>query len=289
MGYNEEFEKAIFEPDHINLVLAEIESSFPKYFSHFLKRSPVDIFDREIMAHEKALPLYRRYLDLEYLRNYTGDTQTFKNFTKDYCPVIWACLRSPDDKMNKYKASFYAMKGDRLLNTVKNIAEFGENYVRAFDGDEHESSSSYQDLNLNDLNSGEYGCGGVIGYGVQSALLYGRYQQAFAHRSQNAVWSLYFLTKGRKFGLYDCSEFMRVQPDQSTCAQNYFYPAELFGFYALHLYLLLKQACAGSGIPLAPQYRYVYLSAFTDYIAQIHNEDIGIFEHNSDVREFDWH
>jgi hypothetical protein len=289
MEYCEEFEKIIYEPDHLQQVLGEIKNTFPSYFQRFLKRSLQDIFSRAITQHEKAYPLYERFLDLEKLKDFKGDPHSFKKFTKDNCPIIWGCLQSPANVMNKYKASFYGLRDDRFLNAVMNIAQFGENYYWAFDGKNHEAIRSYQDLALQDLNSGKYGCSGVIGYGVQSAFLFGRYPDAFAHRSQNAIWSLYFLTKGRKFGLYDCSEFMRVQPDHSTCEQNYFYPADLFGFHALQLYLILNKACKDSGISLDPLNRYIYLHAFTDFIANVHIEDIKIFENNSDDREFDWH
>lgn len=135
----------------------------------------------------------------------------------------------------------------------------------------------------------EYGCTGVIGYGIQSSLLFGKYPRMFAHRSQNAIWSLYFITDRKDFGLKYDSEFLMIQPKYSTCEQNYFYPADLFGFYALKLFLLLKQACGEKGIRFYDRYRYIYLTAFTDYIANSHRKDIDTLKWSSDHVESHWH
>ena len=131
------------------------------------------------------------------------------------------------------------------------------------------------------------GCPGVIGYGIQSMLLYGQYPHVFAHRSQNAVWSLYFLTNRKGFGLKDDSEFMMVLPEYNKCDQNYFYPADLFGFYALKLFLMLKTALSSTDLELETRYRYIYLSSFCDYVAEQHKDDIAVFKWSSD-REHSW-
>ncbi|MEJ5203533.1 MAG: hypothetical protein WHV66_15025, partial [Anaerolineales bacterium] len=213
----------------------------------------------------------------------------FKRETKTKCPIIRRCLMSNDEIMKQYKVSFHEITGRQLLNGVRNIAKFGLDYVSTFDDAKHEQTRSHTELGLEVLNQVEYGCPGVIGYGIQSSLLYGRYPHAFAHRSQNAVWSLYFLTNRKDFGLEDASEFLMIQPKYNTCEQNYFYPAELFGFYALKLYLMLKQACESLGIPFYNQNRYIYLSTFTDFIADQHRKDIDVLKWSSEHVESHWH
>jgi hypothetical protein len=172
---------------------------------------------------------------------------------------------------------------------VRNIAEFGAAYVADFDDDKHEEAATYQDLGLEPLNEEKNSCIGVVGYGIQSSLLYGLYARNFAHRSQNAVWALYFLSGRQEFGLEDGSEFLMVHVDHGTCEQNYFYPAQLFGFYALWVLVLLKSACGDLGITFDDRYRYVYLDKFFDHVADTHREDINAYRWSSeDVESRAW-
>jgi hypothetical protein len=192
---------------------------------------------------------------------------------------------SRDEVMKDYQKSFNLVSGRELLDTVRNIAEFGKHYVADFDDEAHIQAETYTDLGLEPLNEREYQCYGVVGYGVQSSMLYGLYSRNFAHRSQNAVWALYFLSQHKDFGLEDGSEFLMVHPDYGTCEQNYFYPAELFGFYALKVYLRLKSACEDRNVRFDEAYRYCYLSAFLDHVADTHREDINMFRISSEDRE----
>jgi hypothetical protein len=73
-----------------------------------------------------------------------------------------------------------------------------------------------------------------------------------------------------------------VQPKQGTCEQNFFYPAELFGFYALRVFLMLESACFDLGITFEDRYRYVYLSRFCDHVADTHREHINTFRWSSE-------
>ena len=187
--------------------------------------------------------------------------------------------------MKAYHRSWGRVTGRQLLDAVHNIAKFGLSYMAHFDDEEHEAAATQDDLGLEPLNDGKYGCGGVIGYGIQSSLLYGLHPRNFAHRSQDAVWSLYFLSGRQDFGLADGSEFLMVHSDLGTCEQNYFYPAELFGFYALKAFLMLKSACKKLGITFYDPYRYIYLSRFCDHIADAHRKDITTFKQSSDYVE----
>lgn len=289
MQRGKDLDLKVYEPEHIQDVLAEIEATFPTVFAGFNAQPLEPIFKQAISEYEREQNSYRDYMDLRALDEFEENPNSFKRETKTKCPIIRRCLMSNDEIMKQYKVSFHDITGRQLLNGVKNISQFALEYVTSFDDAKHEQIHSYDDLNLAILNQAEYGCPGVIGYGVQSNLLYGQYPHAFAHRSQNAVWALYFITNRKDFGLEDASEFLMIQPIYNTCEQNYFYPAELFGFYALKLYLLLKQACEGLGIHFYNHYRYIYLSAFTDYIADLHRKDIEVLKWSSDHVEEHWH
>lgn len=285
MFKGKELEEQVYEPEHIQQVLAEIESNFPNYFKSFARRPLGPVFDAHIQKYEKEQEGYREYLSLEALDEFEYDPGAFKAHTAKRCTIIRNCLWSQDEVMREYKKNFGMVTGRQLLDTVRNIAEFGISYVASFDNQAHENAATYGDLGLEPLNESQYGCLGVIGYGIQSSLLYGVYARNFAHRSQDAVWSLYFLSGRKEFGLKDGSEFLMVRPNEGTCEQNFFYPAELFGFYALRVLLMLKSSCQDLGRPLEDRYRYVYLSRFCDHVADTHRDDINAYKWSSEYVE----
>jgi hypothetical protein len=294
MFRGEKLEEQVYEPEHIQQVLAEIERNFPGYFKSFAQRPLERVFDKHVQRHKREQEAYRDILDLKVLDEFEHDPNAFKSEMSRQCPIIRRCLMSQDEVMKQYKVSFRRVAGRQLLDTVRRIAEFGISYVKDFDDEEHENvifysdlgfKDSYSDLGLKVLNEEEYHLIGVIGYGIQSSLLYGLYPRNFAHRSQDAVWSLYFLSGRKDFGLLDGSEFLMVHPDAGTCEQNYFYPAELFGFYALKVYMLLKSACKDLDLTLQNRHRYIYLSRFCDHVANTHRKDINTFRRSSDYVE----
>lgn len=278
----EELEEQVYEPEHIEQVLAEIEANFPRYFKSFAGQPLKPVFDEHIRAHDKEQKVYREYLDLDALDEFESAASAFKAHTRTNCPIIRRCLNAADEVMQAYRVSFGHVTGRELLNTVHSLARFGVAYVAEFDDEEHEAAVAAEDLDLESLDEAENLCPGVIGYGIQSSLLYGLYPRNFAHRSQNAVWSLYFISGRKKFGLIDDSEFLMVRAEAGTCEQNYSYPAEMFGFYALKMYGLLKSACQQKGVTLYDHCRYIYLSAFCDHIAEVHQENINTLKWSSE-------
>lgn len=80
---------------------------------------------------------------------------------------------------------------------------------------------------------------------------------------------------GRKdYGFRDGSEFLMINPDGTGTQQNYYYPYDLFSYYALVLYLTLKSASSKLGYHLNSGLRYVYVNTFLDHIADLHRADI---------------
>lgn len=289
MQIGHELEPEVHEPEHIETVLAELKVNFSRYFGGFAEKPLKPLFKDARDAYEKERDVYLEYLNPAALEEFEYDPNAFKSHTRRRCPIIRRCLMSQDVVMKSYKRSFNDVSGRQLLEAVRNIVEFGANYVRGFDHEEHESAQAPSDLGLEPLNESANQCTGVIGYGIQSTLLYSIYARAFAHRSQAAVWTLYFLSGRKDFGLADGSEFLMVDAKHGTCEQNYFYPAELFSFYSLKLYLMLKEACAERDVPLYDYYRYTYLDAFTDYVGETHREDIECFRWSSeDVESRPW-
>lgn len=280
-----ELEAQVYEVEHIEQVLAEISAQFPAYFTGFAEDSLPPRFEKAIRKYEKEQVRYQNYMDLEALAEFEHDPGAFKSETARHCPIIQNCLNSQEEVMHGYQMAFGRTTGRALLTPVRNIAKFGRDYVLAFKDHLHEAAASPADLDLAPLNESEYGLNNVIGYGIQSSMLYGQYPREFAHRSQNAVWALYFLSGRKDFGLTDGSEFMMVQADHGTCEQNYFYPADLFGYYALQTYLLVKKACAELDIRLQNRYRYIYLSEFCDHVADTHRADINVFKRSSSYVE----
>jgi hypothetical protein len=270
---------------HIDNVLAEIKINFPKYFTKFSKQPLEPAFKKAIDEYEKERNAYRVYMSIQALLEFEDDPNAFKSHTRKNCPIIRRCLNSPDEVMRQYQKSFSFVTGRQILDTVHHIASFGLDYVADFNDERHEDISTYQDLGLEPLNEDRFFTLGVIGYGVQSSLLYGLYARNFAHRSQNAVWSLYFLSGKKEFDLQDGSEFLMAQPDRGTCEQNFFYPAELFGFYGVQIFKLLRSACAEKGITFYDRHRYTYLSLFSDFVADLHRDDINCFTRSSEYVE----
>lgn len=283
-----DLEQQVYDPVHRERVIEALTEIFPTYFSTFANKPLDDLFKEYMEKHANEQDAYRDYIDRLALQEFEYDPNAFKSHTRKRCPIIQRCLWAQDEVMKAYKRSFNNITGRQLLNAVGKIADFAIKYVANFDDEAHEAAETPDDLGINQLNEPEYGCGGVIGYGIQSSMLYGVYPWCFAHRSQNAVWSLYFLSGGKDFGLEDGSEFMMAQPEHGTCEQNYFYPAELFGFYALQVYRLLKEACADAGIKFHDRNRYIYLSAFCDHVAERHRDDIKMFKRSSDYVEAHW-
>jgi hypothetical protein len=285
----EQLSEQVYDPEHIKIVLKEIQDGFPKYFSTF--KNPKKLFDDAIKAHQKEQPKYQNYLDLEALDEFESDPNSFKQETRRNCPIIRRCLMSQEEIMKTYQIKYSMVDGEELLHTIYNIGLFGEEYVDDFNHKQHEASKSCADLGLEKLSEGLYTSSNVVGYGIQSTLLYSLYPFAFAHRSQKAMWSLYFMSGRKDFGLgsKEGSEFLIAQPDYGTCEQNYFYPPELFGYYALKIYLMLKKADASFARFFDNEYRYIYLNVFFDHVADTHREDISILKRTfSDDADY-WH
>lgn len=277
----------IFDSDHIREVLVVIQKTFPKYFASFISENAQMQFAAAIQEFEHEQERYLKYFDEEALEEYEDDPNAFKKHTRNNCPIIHRCLMSNDEIMNDYKSSFNLVSGRELLDTVQGIAKFGKKYNRKFDHASHDKIKGFDELGLDSL--AELTCAGVVGYGIQSNFLYMLYPHAFAYRAQDAVWSLFFLSDKQKFDFEEGSEFVIYATEYGTGEQNYLYPPELFGFYMLKIYLMLKEACRAEGIKFKNEYRYIYLDTFARHVANTERNSINFLKKSSDYVETHWH
>lgn len=307
---NIELGERVYEKEHIRQVLTEIEKNFPGYFESFIKqdsivdefknssfritikrsRSPEqyveEIFNETISSFENEQPRYQKSLDLEVLEEYEDDPNAFKIDLMKKCPIVLRCMRSTEKEMRKYQAEYRAKSGQELLSVTTEIIKFGRKYISNFENEQYELVNSVEGLKLSDLTMEEkYISYRVIGGGIKSHFLYSLYPHAFANRSQNSIWSLYFLSGRKNFGFKDDSEFLMIDTkntnefDNYVTQQNYFYPYDLFSFYALGVYHLLKTQCKQLGFHFDAQYRYIYVDTFFNFIAEEkHGRDIYLLK-----------
>lgn len=308
---NLELSPKAFEPDHINHVLDEITDNFPSYFSRFCSTTDSNQLDSQLSElstvfkvttkKKKSLPRkdvlldhYQRFiedfsnnqqkyidfLDIDYLEEYEDDPAAFKSYLKNSCPIIHNSLWSPAKEMDKYREAFYASNPSDLLRATKNITRYANEFYSSFVDSYHESKGNYEELSLSELSKEDYIVYGVIGNGIKSHFLYKMHPEAFPNRSRNSIYALYYLTAKKTFGFKDDSEFLMIDVHKSITQQNYFYPYDLFSFYALKIYLMLKKASIDEGVSFQNQYRYVYLDTFLDFVANQHMDEINELKKN---------
>lgn len=296
---NREIGERAYEPAHIAKVLHSIAENFPLYFDAFaeneadkplinnplFKVSPSKKsknnkgnldgkFRNAIAEFEKEQPLYRNFFDLETLLEYQDDPNTFKKDFSKRIPILNRCMNSRAKEMQRYQVEYRKKTGKELLTVTHNIILFGNEFAKSFDGEKHEAATDISDLGLTKLLQEEYISYQVIGGGIKSHFLYSLYPGVFANRSQEAIWALWYLTAKNDFGFNDGSEFLMVDLEKNTTQQNYHYPYDLFSYYALKIYLMLRSACREEGVQFLPQYRYIYLDVFLSHISRSKQTEI---------------
>ena len=65
--------------------------------------------------------------------------------------------------------------------------------------------------------------------------------------------------------------------------QNYFYPYELFHYYAFEIYKMLRDKAVDMGADIDRNYRYVIVDSFLEYVADVHDEEISFLK--SQIRD----
>lgn len=303
-------EDECFQVKHIQKVLDKIKENFQGYFDKFLEsqqshvpqdridtlhdrfivdsegkhlvldrsRACRELFEEAISDFEKDKKAYVDLFDQELLEEYEDDPQQFKSCAlKIDTPVIRKTLRNLyAEQLDKYRAAFARANAVDLLTVVSRLSKFSEDYLQnKYNAETFEDIVYYKDFNLTVLDTEEYTVHGVIGGGIKSTMLFKNYPDVFSSRSRLAVWALWYLVGKQKFGCKMDSEFLMIDLKQNSVQQNYFYPYELFEFYALQIYLLIKNAAKRLGVEVNSAYRFVYVDAFLSFIALDHIQEIN--------------
>jgi hypothetical protein len=164
-----------------------------------------------------------------------------------------------------------------LLNTVFKFTTFANSYIKDIYNDaSYDGIKKLDEMALAELNKEEYFTFGVIGGGIRSQMLYKLWPCAFPYRSREAVWALWYLTKKKVFSCEQDSEFLMINVKESTTQQNYFYPYDLFSYYAFEIYQLIRKEAEKLNVHLNSEYRYVIVDAFLSFVAKCHEDEINL-------------
>ncbi|QTE74267.1 hypothetical protein JS518_15465 [Clostridiales bacterium FE2010] len=304
-------EAICYEKEHQNEVLAVLATEFEKAFpgfveseagqliseEQFLELQKVfkivpnarkeeknrcenfkSIIEKKIEEFEKNRQKYVDLMDPDLLEEEGEDLQAFKSKTlRNECPIIHATLYTQRDELKQYKKDFQSAPSKRLYDVVVNLSQFSRDYCASYNEDAYQQINDFEDLKLGTLEEGgeTYTAYGVIGGGIRSHLLYKIHPECFPNRSQWAVWAMWYLTNQDSFGCEMDSEFLMIDVKSCITQQNYFYPYDLFTFYAYQIYKMLDSKAKEMNVFIDPQYKYVIVDAFMNYIADLHIDHIN--------------
>lgn len=321
MYYPNNIEEKCYEEQHIEGVLTEIKANFHDYFDLFfqseagaaLKEEQVKklaekfgsegvvktrqkntgsvlkrIISEGIEKFEKDRKKYKDLLEEEALEEYEDNPAGFKSVLKKDCPIILGTLMSPAKELDKYKYEFNKSNPNELLSVCQNLASFANNYAAECEDFDYDSISSLSDLEFKELDTEDYSVFGVIGGGIKSQFLFKLHPAYFPYRSKEAIWALWYLTDKKTFECEEGSQFLMINVEKSLTNQNYFYPYELFSFYAYQVYLLLKKEAEKNRVQIPDEYRYVLVDQFFNFIAKMHEEDIKFISSSSEDKPYSW-
>jgi hypothetical protein len=273
--------------------LKELSAKFGGTFSSknvFDRRGALSrLVEAEIATFEKDREKYKAILDPEFLEEAGDDPPSFKNTTlKNKCPIILQTLQNtPAKELDKYRRAFKAADAAELYATTKNIMHFTrDHYANKFDPKTHEMIDKLDGLGLSELSDEKYTAFGVIGGGIRSHFMYKLYPDAYPYRGREAVWAFWYLTKKKTFGCKQDSEFLMINKKESTTQQNYYYPYDLFAFYALQVFKLMKDEAAKNSYALPLDYRYVAVEAFLSFVARSNQTEIDTLKAQIKDEEF---
>lgn len=315
-------EEVCYEQRHTEKVVEAIKNNFNKYFDDFLQTeagngitlqefdnmkrkmgidSEVDGTKKDIAKAYKRIitDAYnefekdrKKYLDIfdeETLKECEDDPAAFKSkVLKNECPIIHSTLYNKRAKeLDKYRGQFSIADPKELLDVVTNLCQFGNEYQdEIYDKDTYEDIDNYEKLNMWPMDTDDFTVYGVIGGGIKSHMLFKVHPSIFPNRSRNAIWALWYLTGQKSFGCKMDSEFLMIDVSKNITQQNYFYPYELFVYYAFEIYKLLRDKAHEIGAYIDTEYRYVIVDVFLDFIAKRHDEEISFLKES--IRDGGW-
>lgn len=267
----------LYEPNHISEVIKDMTEGFSLYINKIApdKSHLVLLMKERVEKFNHERDKYFKLLDKDYLAEFEYDPSSIKGTLRKDCPIIRRCLNSPAKVMDAYRKGFNQADGEDMLEVMMNLVEFADEFMPSFDPRKQLKAKLPSELGVSKLDTDTYTTFGVIGGGIRSHFLYNLHPIAFPNRSQSAIWSFYFMTHQKDYGFEDSSEFLMINSDGIGTQQNFFYPYDLFTFYSGKVFLLLKEQCAKYSYKLNEEFRYVYVDAFFDAVADYHSEDIN--------------
>lgn len=307
-------EPKCYENAHVNEVVEAIKENFPAYFERFVTTEAgtgitVQDFEKlqekfgvkavktsgkadmsarykriiadSIDEFEKDRESYLQIFDMEMLEEYEEDAATFKSeILRNKCPIIRKTIANKKAKeLDKYRYEFGVADPDYLLSVVTRLCETAQDYEKSnYNRNDYENIKKYEDLCMAEFDSDECTAYGVIGGGIKSLMLQKLNPEMFSSRSRNALWALWYLTNKRAFGCVTDSEFLMIDIQKTITQQNYFYPYELFSYYAFEVYKMLRDKATELNAYIDPAYRYVIVDAFFDYVASEHETEISMLQ-----------
>ena len=311
-----------YDQEHVDEVVEEIRNNFDEYFSSFIEtesgkdistddfeklkkkmgvtgtdnkkksrtwgQSYKNIIIESINSFEGDRDKYIEILNEESLEEYEDDQASFKAKTlKNECPIIHSTLFNKRAKeLDKYRVQFSIAGPANLYEVVKTLSEFGTEYEEKCNPDTYEDIETYEKLGMGPMDTDGFTVYGVIGGGIKSHMLFKVHPAVFPNRSRSAIWSLWYLTGKKKFGCTMDSEFLMIDVEKSIVQQNYFYPYELFAFYAFEIYKILRDKATELGVYIDTEYRYVIVDEFLNFVANQHDEEISFMK--SQIRDGGW-
>ncbi len=320
VGAGIDVEEPCYDYEHIKKVLGEIKKNFEGYFQRFLetnagngltdedftklqKKFGIDgkytkpisskqlsinyksIIKESLVKYEKDQGDYSKIMDMELLEDLVDDADHFKSkILRNECPIIRKTLANRKAKeLDKYRGNFSHADADWLLEVVTNLCKFADEYAQNYDEEEYENYETYEDLSMNLMDTDDYTAYGVIGGGIKTHMLYKVYPGLFPNRSRSALWALWYLSGKSKYNCTMDSEFLMIDVDKGVVQQNYFYPYTLFVYYAFEIYKLLRDKATELNAYIDPDYRYIIVDAFLEYVALEHDADISVMK--SQIRD----
>ena len=310
MHYPNSIEDICYDPKHLDEVLAVIKEKFSRYFDKFIETKAgttitakqfataankfqinvtvgkkkldkceyfQEIIKEAISEFEKDRKKYLEILDMDALDEHKLDPTNFKNTVlKNSCPIIHHTLQNKKAKeLDKYRAAFNAAKAQDLLDVTRNLTAFAIDYFNHhYNPKTYEHFSKIGDMGLATLDGDGYTAYGVIGGGIKSHFIFKLYPSIFPNRSRESVWALWYLTDRKTFDCKQDSEFLMINVKDNSIQQNYFYPYQLFSYYAYNIYLLLRIEAEKCDFLINRDYRYVIVDSFLSYVAQEHAAEI---------------
>jgi hypothetical protein len=298
--------------DHIAAVTASIRKNFDRYFDLFVAHcQPTDgvaaaaavlgtkykvksagkpdpasgmraRLDDTIRKYEAEAERYRSFFNAESLDEYRQcDPKLFKRdlASKKNCPIVADCVNSRREEMHLWQAKFQGRNAADLLDVFTNLYNAAVDYASSCDREAYASAPSREALGLDEFDEAdELFLEGVVGNGIRSYVLYHLHPDLFPICARQALFALFFLSGKGHFHLpSEMSEFLMVD-DSGPTAQiltlehNYWYPYSLLTWYRLELYRLMESRCSTLNVKLDPKWRYVYTSAFVEFIVGLPDE-----------------